>query len=100
MARFRSATAPSPTPTRRAATFCLGTSRSVVCDRVAGRRRDRVDGAHMSIDVLIFGPHPDDIEIGLGGTIAKHTAAGHTVGLCDLTEGEMSSNGTVEGRRD
>jgi N-acetylglucosamine malate deacetylase 1 len=53
----------------------------------------------MSVDLLVFGPHPDDIEIGLGGTIARHTAAGHQVGLCDLTEGEMSSNGTVEERR-
>jgi N-acetylglucosamine malate deacetylase 1 len=53
----------------------------------------------MSIDLLVFGAHPDDIEIGLGGTIARHTAAGQAVGLCDLTQGEMSSNGTVEDRR-
>ena len=53
-----------------------------------------------SIDLLVFGPHPDDIEIGLGGTIARHAAAGHRVGLCDLTEGELSSNGTVEERRE
>jgi bacillithiol biosynthesis deacetylase BshB1 len=53
----------------------------------------------VSIDLLVFGPHPDDIEIGLGGTIARHTAAGHQVGLCDLTEGELSTNGTVDERR-
>jgi len=53
----------------------------------------------MSIDLLVFGPHPDDIEIGLGGTIARHAAAGHQVGLCDLTAGELSSNGTPEQRR-
>ena len=53
----------------------------------------------MSIDLLVFGPHPDDLEIGLGGTIARHVAEGHTVGLCDLPEGEMSSNGTVAERR-
>ena len=52
----------------------------------------------MSIDLLVFGPHPDDIEIGLGGTIARHTSAGHAVGLCDLTEAELSSNGTREQR--
>jgi bacillithiol biosynthesis deacetylase BshB1 len=52
----------------------------------------------MSIDLLVFGPHPDDLELGLGGTIAKHTAAGYTVGLCDLTRGEMGSNGTPEDR--
>jgi bacillithiol biosynthesis deacetylase BshB1 len=50
------------------------------------------------VDLLVFGPHPDDIEIGLGGTIAKHTAEGRVVGLCDLTAGEMGSNGTVEER--
>ena len=52
----------------------------------------------MSIDLIAFGPHPDDLEIGLGGTIARHTAAGHSVGLCDLTAGELGSNGTPEER--
>lgn len=52
----------------------------------------------MSLDLLVFGPHPDDLEIGLGGTIALHTAAGLRVGLCDLTRGEMGSNGTPEER--
>jgi N-acetylglucosamine malate deacetylase 1 len=51
------------------------------------------------VDLLVFGPHPDDLEIGLGGTIAHHTAAGHRVGLCDLTEGELSTNGTPQQRR-
>ena len=51
------------------------------------------------VDVLVFGPHPDDIEIGLGGTIAVHVAAGQRVGLCDLTAGELSSNGTPAERR-
>jgi bacillithiol biosynthesis deacetylase BshB1 len=50
------------------------------------------------VDLLVFGPHPDDLEIGLGGTIAKHVANGNQVGLCDLTAGEMGSNGTVEER--
>lgn len=54
----------------------------------------------MSIDLMVFGPHPDDIEIGLGGTVARHTSAGHSVGLCDLTEAELSSNGTREQRRE
>jgi bacillithiol biosynthesis deacetylase BshB1 len=53
----------------------------------------------MSIDLLVFGPHPDDIEIGLGGTVARHTASGHGVGLCDLTRGELSSNGTPDERQ-
>ncbi len=51
-----------------------------------------------SVDLLAFGPHPDDLEIGLGGTIARQTAAGLRVGLCDLTAGEMGSNGSVTER--
>ena len=50
------------------------------------------------VDLLVFGPHPDDIEIGMGATVALHTAAGARVGLCDLTAGEMGSNGSVEER--
>ncbi|MFC5448121.1 bacillithiol biosynthesis deacetylase BshB1 [Paenibacillus aestuarii] len=52
-----------------------------------------------SLDILIFGAHADDAEIGMGATIAKHTAAGLKVGICDLTYAEMSSNGTVELRQ-
>ena len=51
------------------------------------------------VDVLVFGPHPDDLELGAGGTIAAHVAQGDSVGLCDLTLGEMGSNGTPEERR-
>jgi bacillithiol biosynthesis deacetylase BshB1 len=50
------------------------------------------------VDLLAVGPHPDDIEIGIGGLVAKHAALGHRVGLCDLTAGEMGSNGTVDER--
>ena len=51
-----------------------------------------------SIDLLVFGPHPDDIEIGIGGTVARHAALGLQVGLCDLTVGEMGTNGTPDER--
>jgi bacillithiol biosynthesis deacetylase BshB1 len=50
------------------------------------------------VDLLAFGPHPDDIEIGMGATVAKHTTVGYAVGLCDLTRGELGSNGTPEER--
>lgn len=50
------------------------------------------------VDLLAIGPHPDDIEIGMGGTVARHAVLGDRVGLCDLTAGEMGSNGTVEDR--
>jgi bacillithiol biosynthesis deacetylase BshB1 len=48
----------------------------------------------LPVHLLAFGPHPDDIEIGMGATVAHHVARGLTVGLCDLTRGEMGSNGT------
>lgn len=51
-----------------------------------------------AVDLLAFGPHPDDIEIGFGGAVALHAARGFKVGLCDLTQGEMGSNGTIEDR--
>jgi bacillithiol biosynthesis deacetylase BshB1 len=48
--------------------------------------------------LLAFGPHPDDIEIGIGGTIARHVDDGLAVGLCDLTAGELGTNGTPDVR--
>jgi bacillithiol biosynthesis deacetylase BshB1 len=50
------------------------------------------------LDILIFAAHPDDAEIGMGGTIAKQIALGYKVGICDLTQAEFSSNGTPESR--
>ncbi|MEI7024518.1 bacillithiol biosynthesis deacetylase BshB1 [Paenibacillus sp. y28] len=52
-----------------------------------------------SLDILVFGAHPDDAEIGMGGTIAKHSRAGYKIGICDLTFAEMSSNGDIETRK-
>ena len=52
----------------------------------------------MKTDILCFGAHSDDVEIGMGGTIAKYTDRGHTVVICDLTEAELSSNGTPANR--
>jgi bacillithiol biosynthesis deacetylase BshB1 len=52
-----------------------------------------------AVDLIVFGPHPDDLEIGMGATIARHTAEGRRVGLCDLTAGELGSNGTPEQRK-
>ena len=51
------------------------------------------------LDLLVFAAHPDDAEIGMGGTIAKAIRAGQKVGLVDLTYAEMSSNGDVETRQ-
>lgn len=53
----------------------------------------------MKLDILIFAAHPDDAELGMGGTIARLTSEGKSVGIIDFTEAELSSNGTVESRR-
>jgi bacillithiol biosynthesis deacetylase BshB1 len=51
----------------------------------------------MKIDVLVFGPHPDDAEIGAGGLLLKMKDRGHTTGIIDMTRGEMGW-GTPEER--
>ncbi|MCK6204656.1 bacillithiol biosynthesis deacetylase BshB1 [Bacillus infantis] len=51
------------------------------------------------LDILAFGAHSDDVEIGMGGTLAKYAAEGKKIGICDLTGAELSSNGTVESRK-
>lgn len=50
------------------------------------------------VDVLAFGPHPDDVELGIGGTLLKLRQKGYTVGIIDLSRGELSTNGSVEER--
>lgn len=50
----------------------------------------------MKLDILAFGAHPDDVELGCGGTLAKAIAAGKKVGIIDLTRGELGTRGTAE----
>ena len=50
----------------------------------------------MKLDILAFGAHPDDVELGAGGTIAKEVARGKKVGVVDLTRGELGTRGTPE----
>lgn len=50
------------------------------------------------IDLLAIAPHPDDAEVGCGGALALASAAGRSVAICDLTAGELSTNGTPEER--
>ncbi|MCY4162126.1 MAG: bacillithiol biosynthesis deacetylase BshB1 [Flavobacteriaceae bacterium] len=52
----------------------------------------------MKLDILAFGSHPDDVELGCGGTIAKSVAQGKSVGIIDLTRGELSTKGSVPTR--
>lgn len=53
----------------------------------------------MKLDILAFGAHPDDIELGCGATIAKEIANGKRVGVVDLTRGELGTRGTAETRK-
>lgn len=50
----------------------------------------------MKLDILAFGAHPDDVELGCGGTIAKEIALGKKVGIIDLTRGELGTRGSAE----
>jgi bacillithiol biosynthesis deacetylase BshB1 len=50
------------------------------------------------VDVLAFGPHPDDVELFCGGTVIRLGELGHTTAVCDLTRGERASHGTPEER--
>ncbi len=52
----------------------------------------------MKLDALVFGAHPDDAELSIGGTIAKLTKNGIKVGVIDMTQGEMGTRGTIETR--
>ncbi len=53
----------------------------------------------MNLDVLVFGAHPDDAELSMGGTIAKMTKSDIKVGLVDLTRGELGTRGSAETRQ-
>ncbi len=50
----------------------------------------------MKVDILAIGVHPDDIELSASGTLLKHIEMGRTVGLLDLTRGELGTRGTAE----
>lgn len=50
----------------------------------------------MSMDILAFGAHPDDVELSASGTILKHVREGQQVGIVDLTRGENGTRGTAE----
>lgn len=52
----------------------------------------------MKLDILVLAAHPDDAELGCGGTIVKHISLGHKVGIVDFTRGEMGTRGTPQTR--
>lgn len=50
----------------------------------------------IKLDILAFGAHPDDVELGCAGTIAKEVSLGKSVGIIDLTRGELGTRGSAE----
>jgi bacillithiol biosynthesis deacetylase BshB1 len=50
------------------------------------------------VDVLVIGPHPDDVELCCGGLIAKLSGSRYNVGIIDLTRGELGTEGSAETR--
>lgn len=52
----------------------------------------------MKLDLLVLAAHPDDAELGCGGTIAKEVSLGRKVGVIDFTRGELGTRGTVQTR--
>jgi len=53
----------------------------------------------MKLDILAFGAHPDDVELGCAATIAKEISLGKKVGIVDLTQGELGTRGSAELRK-
>ena len=53
----------------------------------------------MKVDILAIGSHPDDVELGCSGTIAKEISNGKRVGIIDLTRGELGTRGSSEIRQ-
>ena len=54
----------------------------------------------MKLDILAFGAHPDDVELGCSGTIAKEISLGRKVGIIDLTLGELGTRGNAQTRKE
>ena len=53
----------------------------------------------MKLDILVFGAHPDDVELACSGTIIKHIKQGFKIGVIDLTKGELGTRGNSETRK-
>ncbi len=53
----------------------------------------------MKLDILVLAAHPDDAELGCGGTIVRHVQAGQKVGVVDFTRGELGTRGNTQTRQ-
>ncbi|MEJ7611242.1 MAG: bacillithiol biosynthesis deacetylase BshB1 [Ferruginibacter sp.] len=54
----------------------------------------------MKLDILAFGVHPDDVELGCGGVLVSEKKNGKHTGIIDLTQGELGSRGTAATRKE
>jgi bacillithiol biosynthesis deacetylase BshB1 len=54
----------------------------------------------MKLDILAFGSHPDDVELTCSGTLALHASMGKSIGVIDLTQGELGTRGNVQIRKE
>ncbi len=54
----------------------------------------------MKLDILAFAAHPDDIELSCSGTLALQQSLGHSIGVIDLTQGELGTRGSVKLRKE
>lgn len=61
-------------------------------------RPPRLGDTLLAMNIVVFGPHPDDQEIGLGGTIAKLAQSGHRLLIVDVTDGSPTPRGDRESR--
>ncbi len=70
---------------------------SIFCDLIAAFRptRSPISGCTM-LDLLVIAPHPDDAELGMGGSLLRFKAEGLKVGVLDLTNGEPTPHGSPE----
>ncbi|MFM7259833.1 MAG: PIG-L deacetylase family protein, partial [bacterium] len=59
----------------------------------------REPSARHVMSIVVVAPHPDDAELGMGGTIARLVDEGHRVLVVDLTDGEPTPRGSPERRR-
>jgi N-acetylglucosamine malate deacetylase 1 len=54
----------------------------------------------LQLDILAIGIHPDDVELSASGTLLHHAALGKTIGILDLSQGELGTRGTPQIRRE
>lgn len=68
-------------------------------ERSVDEKKSYKEAMKNKVDILAIGVHPDDVELGCGGTILKQISMGYSVAIVDLTQGELGTNGTAATRK-